>query len=554
MAISVISISSDSSEDSVGTPAGRVILFGTIPTTIPDTTPVITPPATQTDTPVIPTETPIIAPTIPPSPDYTPASPDYSPASDSEKRLDRYHTHRPLLEDILPIINPSSDSSSDGIFKFSLDVSSDPSFETPIVNCSYHTDYRGYFCRPSRKRPVRSPMNLYLQLSIVSGALISLSVLIDAISPKRVKDSWLSLADVEVEPRENSLRDAAIIRVHDHTRLSHSIETRLLREFIESSDKDGWGESAKMPNTRSGASMTREDLKNWLTAERRERGNGNGGNGNGGNGENGNGNRNGNHGQCFDPGEETLIREPIGVELHIAMNWMKKTEWERYFRRFTRPHSRNLIAVESTRLPGCDNAGTMKERDKLGHYPTSNNGAGWGHHEGWWYNEMWGNCKWEWTSRQGIGRLQLPGIQTTQRAPVEKSAPLKSDRKQERKPERKPRLEVTKLRRGAYANGGVGTNPDSNIVTVGRGEKRLEDVPIVREFLEVFPEDLPGLPPARQWNFTSTLVPPVVLGIRKDMKEPLKLIFEFIEEGRIYAKFSKWEFLAVDVQFLGHVM
>ncbi|GJV21035.1 hypothetical protein Tco_1370055 [Tanacetum coccineum] len=46
MAISVISISSDSSEDSVGTPTGRVILFGTIPTTIPDTTPVITLPAT----------------------------------------------------------------------------------------------------------------------------------------------------------------------------------------------------------------------------------------------------------------------------------------------------------------------------------------------------------------------------------------------------------------------------------------------------------------------------------------------------------------------------
>ncbi|GKA61484.1 hypothetical protein Tco_0760891, partial [Tanacetum coccineum] len=71
MPISVISISSDSFEDSVGTPAGRVILFGTIPTTIPDTTPVLTPPTTQTDTPVIPTETPIIAPTIPPSPDYT---------------------------------------------------------------------------------------------------------------------------------------------------------------------------------------------------------------------------------------------------------------------------------------------------------------------------------------------------------------------------------------------------------------------------------------------------------------------------------------------------
>ncbi|GJR96872.1 putative reverse transcriptase domain-containing protein [Tanacetum coccineum] len=29
-------------------------------------------------------------------------------------------------------------------------------------------------------------------------------------------------------------------------------------------------------------------------------------------------------------------------------------------------------------------------------------------------------------------------------------------------------------------------------------EKRLKDVPIVRDFLEVFPEDLPGLPPMRQ--------------------------------------------------------
>ncbi|GKD95059.1 putative reverse transcriptase domain-containing protein [Tanacetum coccineum] len=38
-------------------------------------------------------------------------------------------------------------------------------------------------------------------------------------------------------------------------------------------------------------------------------------------------------------------------------------------------------------------------------------------------------------------------------------------------------------------------------------EKRLEDVPIVREFLEVFLEDLPGLPPARQVEFQIDLVP-----------------------------------------------
>ncbi|GJT52230.1 putative reverse transcriptase domain-containing protein [Tanacetum coccineum] len=38
-------------------------------------------------------------------------------------------------------------------------------------------------------------------------------------------------------------------------------------------------------------------------------------------------------------------------------------------------------------------------------------------------------------------------------------------------------------------------------------EKLLEDVPIIREFLEVFPEDLPGLPPARQVEFQIDLVP-----------------------------------------------
>ncbi|GJW45811.1 putative reverse transcriptase domain-containing protein [Tanacetum coccineum] len=38
-------------------------------------------------------------------------------------------------------------------------------------------------------------------------------------------------------------------------------------------------------------------------------------------------------------------------------------------------------------------------------------------------------------------------------------------------------------------------------------EKRLEDVPTVRDFLEVFPEDFPGLPPMRQVEFQIDLVP-----------------------------------------------
>nr|GFA28102.1 reverse transcriptase domain-containing protein [Tanacetum cinerariifolium] len=73
----------------------------------------------------------------------------------------------------------------------------------------------------------------------------------------------------------------------------------------------------------------------------------------------------------------------------------------------------------------------------------------------------------------------------------------------------------------------VGTDPDANVVTEkymmkgfpiflahittkeveDKPEKRLEDVPIVRNFLEVFPEDLSGLLPTRPVEFQTDLVP-----------------------------------------------
>ncbi|GKD96125.1 hypothetical protein Tco_1380022 [Tanacetum coccineum] len=37
-------------------------------------------------------------------------------------------------------------------------------------------------------------------------------------------------------------------------------------------------------------------------------------------------------------------------------------------------------------------------------------------------------------------------------------------------------------------------------------DKILEDIPVVREFLEVFPENLPGLPPACQVEFQIDLI------------------------------------------------
>ncbi|GJW02533.1 putative reverse transcriptase domain-containing protein [Tanacetum coccineum] len=57
-------------------------------------------------------------------------------------------------------------------------------------------------------------------------------------------------------------------------------------------------------------------------------------------------------------------------------------------------------------------------------------------------------------------------------------------------------------------------------------EKRLEDVPIVWEFLEVFPKDLSGLPPARQVEFQIDLVP----GVAPVVRTPYRLTPAEIQE------------------------
>ncbi|GJW74845.1 putative reverse transcriptase domain-containing protein [Tanacetum coccineum] len=50
-------------------------------------------------------------------------------------------------------------------------------------------------------------------------------------------------------------------------------------------------------------------------------------------------------------------------------------------------------------------------------------------------------------------------------------------------------------------------------------EKRLEDVPVIRDFPEVFPEDLPGLPPPRQVKFRIDLI----LGAAPVARAPYRL-------------------------------
>ncbi|GJT84852.1 hypothetical protein Tco_1066569 [Tanacetum coccineum] len=72
MAISVILISLDSSEKSVGTSTARVILFSMIPTTIPSTTPTVDLPVIHDDTPQILIDTPTISPIVPTIPPISP--------------------------------------------------------------------------------------------------------------------------------------------------------------------------------------------------------------------------------------------------------------------------------------------------------------------------------------------------------------------------------------------------------------------------------------------------------------------------------------------------
>ncbi|GJR44602.1 hypothetical protein Tco_1312705 [Tanacetum coccineum] len=57
-------------------------------------------------------------------------------------------------------------------------------------------------------------------------------------------------------------------------------------------------------------------------------------------------------------------------------------------------------------------------------------------------------------------------------------------------------------------------------------EKRLEDIPVVREFLEVFPKDLHGLPPVRQVEFQIDLI----LGAAPVARAPYRLAPSEIQE------------------------
>ncbi|GJU79025.1 putative reverse transcriptase domain-containing protein [Tanacetum coccineum] len=78
-------------------------------------------------------------------------------------------------------------------------------------------------------------------------------------------------------------------------------------------------------------------------------------------------------------------------------------------------------------------------------------------------------------------------------------------------------------------------------------EKRLEDVPVIRDFPEVFPEEFPGLPPLRKVEFRIDLV----LGVAPVARAPYRLapsemrelsvqLQELLEKGFIRQSSSPW--------------
>ncbi|GJW78881.1 putative reverse transcriptase domain-containing protein [Tanacetum coccineum] len=78
-------------------------------------------------------------------------------------------------------------------------------------------------------------------------------------------------------------------------------------------------------------------------------------------------------------------------------------------------------------------------------------------------------------------------------------------------------------------------------------ERRLEDIPVVREFLKVFPEDLPGLPLVRQVEFQIDLMPGAAPVARapyrlapSEMQELSDQLQELADRGFIRPSTSPW--------------
>ncbi|EOY32328.1 Uncharacterized protein TCM_040115 [Theobroma cacao] len=85
------------------------------------------------------------------------------------------------------------------------------------------------------------------------------------------------------------------------------------------------------------------------------------------------------------------------------------------------------------------------------------------------------------------------------------------------------------------------------VIDTSKGEPKLEDVPIVSEFPDVFPDDLPGLPPDRELEFPIDLLPgtapisiPPYRMAPAELKELKVQLQELVDKGFIRPSISPW--------------
>ncbi|XP_074356038.1 uncharacterized protein LOC141695709 [Apium graveolens] len=130
----------------------------------------------------------------------------------------------------------------------------------------------------------------------------------------------------------------------------------------------------------------------------------------------------------------------------------------------------------------------------------------------------------------------------------------------------------------------------AHLVDTNATTSKFEDIPVVKEFSEVFPEELPGMPPDRDTEFSIELLPVMPFGLTnapdvfmalmnkvfqpfldrfvivfiddiliysksaQDHEQHLRTVLQTLKEKQLYAKLSKCEFWLDHVVFLGHVI
>ncbi|KAJ4950786.1 hypothetical protein NE237_027618 [Protea cynaroides] len=111
---------------------------------------------------------------------------------------------------------------------------------------------------------------------------------------------------------------------------------------------------------------------------------------------------------------------------------------------------------------------------------------------------------------------------------------------------RKRKLILSALKaRKCLEKGGIGYLV--SVVNLTKEAPRMEDIEVVRKFLDVFPEELPGLPPDRVTEFVIDLIPraaPVSKAPYRmaptELKELKVQLQELLDKGYIRPSVSPW--------------